>query len=93
MDPTVTDQQDAFRSVRTFVNVLSGGLNAYAADQSYRGADWYAGQSPYQYQNIGPFGVSVEGLPIQATRQGGIVISPMLVFIGIGAALVLMSKH
>jgi hypothetical protein len=92
MDPTVTDQQDALRSVRTFVNVLGGGLNAYAADQSMNGTDWYAGNAPYQYQNIGPYGVSVEGLPVQTTRQGGLVISPGLVLILLGAAFVLMHK-
>lgn len=86
-------QQDVLRTIRTFVGMAAGGLAAYGADQSYAGYDAYPANSPYRYQTISPYGVGVEGLPISATRGGGLVISPMIVMIALGAVAVLMLKR
>ena len=86
-------QQDTLRTVRTFVGALAGGLAAYGNDQSYAAYDAYSGNSPYRYQTISPYGVGVEGLPISATRSGGLVISPMLVIFALGVGAVLLLKR
>ena len=88
---TVTAQQDALRPFRMFVGALTGALNG--ADQSYAGADGYSWNTPYRYQSVGPYGVAVEGAPIRTTPAGGLYISPMLVFLGIGAAAVMLWKR
>lgn len=87
---TIVQQQDSLRPWRMFVGGLAGALAG--AEQSYAGQDAYSYNMPYGYQVVGPYGVGVEGAPISATRSGGLVISPMLVLIGIGAAAVLLWK-
>ena len=88
---TVTAQQDALRPYRMFVGALTGAL--LGADQTYAGADGYSWNHPYQYQTIGPYGVAVEGAPVATTPSGGLYISPMLVFLGIGVAAALLWKR
>ena len=89
-DVSIQAQQDALRPVRMFVGALTGAMAG--ADQSYAGSDWYSWNVPGQYQNVGPWGYSVEGQPIATTRGGGLVISPALVMLGLGAAAVLLWK-
>lgn len=84
-------QQDALRPLRMFVGALTGALSG--AEQSYAGSDGYSWNLPGQYQSVGPFGYSVEGTPIAATRGGGLYISPMVVLLGIGAAAALLLKN
>lgn len=88
-----SDAQDSLRPFRTFVGALAGGLAAYSNDQTYAGADYYAYNRPYGYQSIGPWGAAVEGLPISTTRAGGVVISPVVVLLGVGAAIALMMRR
>lgn len=92
MDSTLVQQQDSLRPWRMFVGGLAGALAG--AEQSLAGQDGYSYSLPYQYQVVSPgYGYGIEGAPISATRSGGLVISPMLVLIGIGAAAVLMWKR
>lgn len=88
---SIQAQQDALRPIRMFVGALTGALSA--SDQSYAGYDYGSWNVPGQYQVVGPWGYSMEGQPIAATRGGGLVISPALVMLGIGAAVVLMWKQ
>ena len=91
MDQTsVAAQQDALRPLRMFVGALSGAMIGY--DQSNAMQDGYSWNVPGQYQAVGPYGYAVEGKPIATTAGGGLYISPMLVFLGIGAAVVLLAK-
>jgi hypothetical protein len=91
MDPiSVQAQQDALRPLRMFVGALSGAL--IGAEQSNAAADGYAWNMPGGYQTVGPYTYSAEGRPIAATAGGGLYISPMLVFLGIGAAVVYFAK-
>lgn len=83
-------QQDALRPLRMFVGALTGALAG--SEQSIAGQDGYSWNLPGQYQSVGPYGYSVEGTPIAATRGGGLYISPMVVMLGIGAAVVLLMK-
>lgn len=83
-------QQDALRPLRMFVGALTGA--AAVQDQSYAGMDGYAWNQPGRYQSVGPYGVAVEGMPVQTTPGGGLYISPMVVMLGIGAAAVLLMK-
>lgn len=85
------EDQDALRPLRTFVGMLAGGAQGYY-DQTYAGQDYYAASWPGRYQSIGPYGVGVEGMPIATTPGGGLVLSPALVMLGLGAAVVLMWK-
>lgn len=80
----VTNQQDALRPLRNFVNLLGGIVN----DQSYAGQDGYAVNQPYQYQTVGAYGVAVEGSPISTTPSGGVAVSNSVVMLAIGAAVV-----
>ena len=90
-DTSLQAQQDALRPLRMFVGALTGAVSA--ADQSYAGADSYSWNLPGQFQNVGPYGYSVEGTPIATTRTGGLVLSPALVMLGLGAAAVLLWKR
>lgn len=86
------ETQDELRPLRMFVGAAAGLLQA--SDQSYANQDFYAANWPRQgYASIGPYGSSLEGTPVALTRSGGVVISPMLVFIGIGVALALTMKR
>lgn len=87
---SVTAQQDALRPLRMFVGALSGAM--LGADQTMAGQDGMPWNAPGGYQSVGPYSYSVEGRPISATPQGGLYISPMLVMLGIGAAVVLLAK-
>ena len=90
---SVTAQQDALRPLRMFVGALTGAM--LGADQSNATADAYAYGIPSAYagfQVVGPYSYSQEGRPIATTPGGGLVISPMLVMIGLGAAAVLLAK-
>ncbi len=87
---SVTAQQDALRPLRMFVGALTGALQG--ADQSSASADAWAFGPPGGYQAVGPYSYSPVGQPIAATAGGGLYISPMLVMIGIGAAVVLLAK-
>ena len=88
-DPAMAAAQDDLRPVRMFVGALQGAL---AADQSIVGADAYAWNVPGQYQVIGPYGYSIEGRPISTTQGGGIVLSPALVMMGLGAAIFFLAS-
>jgi len=89
---TVEAQQDALRPLRMFVGALTGA--AMGADQSYAYSDAWSYNRPYQYPIVSPgYGVGVEGLPISATAGGGLYVSPMLVMVGIGAAIALFWKR
>lgn len=88
---SIQAQQDALRPVRMFVGALTGALQG--ADQSVSGQDPYAYNIPGQYQTVGPWGYAQEGTPIATTRNGGIVVSPMMVMLIIGAAAALLWKH
>ncbi|CAN7409814.1 hypothetical protein [Acidovorax sp. LjRoot194] len=90
---SVTAQQDALRPMRMFVGALTGAL--LGADQSNAGQDAYAYGVPSAYagyQVVGPYSYSQEGRPIATTPSGGLVISPMVIMLGIGAAAVLLAK-
>lgn len=89
--------QDSLRPVRMFIGALTGALAG--SDQSPAWQDGVAYAPPYRYQNVGPYGYSVEGTPIAAvtpvaaTQNGGLYISPMMVLLGLGAAAALLWKH
>jgi hypothetical protein len=90
---SVTAQQDALRPLRMFVGALTGALQG--ADQSNATADgmpWSVPSAYAGYQVVGPYSYSMEGRPIATTPGGGLVVSPMLVMIAIGAAVVLLAK-
>jgi hypothetical protein len=86
--------QDSLRPFRMFVGAVTGALYG-SNDQSMAGFDGNSYNNPYQYQSVGPYGVSVEGagLPISPTAGGGLYISPMVVLIGLGAAAMLFLKR
>lgn len=86
--------QDELRPFRMFVGALNGAVMG-SLDQSYAGYDGGAWNTPYRYQTVGPYGVSVEGagMPIAATQGGGLYVSPMVVLLGLGAAAVLLLKR
>lgn len=89
-DQTAAQQQDELRPLRQFISLANGVLN----DQSYAGQDYTANNAPRQFQVIGPTGSSVEGAPIRLTGDGALTISPGLVLVGIGlAVLVLVMGH
>lgn len=67
-------------------------LNAVVNDQAFSDQDAYAVNAPNQFRVVGPYSTSVEGLPITTTRNGGVVISPGLVLVGVGVALALFWK-
>ncbi len=90
-DTSITAQQDALRPLRMFVGALTGALAG--ADQSFAYGDMGAWNVPGGYQSIGPYGYAVEGKPLAVTRGGGVVISPMLIMIGLGAAAVFIWKR
>jgi len=90
---SVTAQQDALRPLRMFVGALTGAM--LGADQSNAYADagaWGIPSSQSGYQVVGPYSYSAEGRPIAATAGGGLYISPMVVMLGLGAAVVLLAK-
>lgn len=87
---SVTAQQDALRPLRMFVGALTGAM--LGADQSNAATDGYTWNVPGGYQVVGPYSYSVEGRPIATTAQGGLVISPMVVMLAIGAAAVLLTR-
>lgn len=89
-EASIVRAQDDMRPFRMFVGALTGAL--MGADQSAVGTDYTVANWPYQYQSVGPYGVAVEGSPVAATRGGGLYISPMVVLIGIGAALMFIAK-
>jgi hypothetical protein len=89
-EETAAGQQDALRPLRAFISAVNAGLN----DQSYAGADGYAYNRPFQFSSVGPYGTSVEGLPVvRTTAGGGLVLSPGLVLIGVGVAIALFVKR
>mgnify|MGYP001373244441 CR=1 FL=1 len=88
-DTQLARAQDDLRPVRMFVGALQGAL---AADQSIVGMDGYAFNVPGQYQVIGPYGYSLEGRPISTTQGGGLVISPAIVMMGLGAAIFFLAS-
>lgn len=91
----ITTQQDGLRTLRQFVGTVGGALAGYENATAW--TDGRAYSLPGQYQVIGRNGVYVEGtpygLPIQATPGGGVYISPMVVLIGIGAAVAFFWKR
>lgn len=86
------NDQDALRPLRAFVGALAGGAAGYF-DQTYANQDYYAASYPGRYQSVGPYGVGIEGMPIAATPGGGLVLSPPLVMIGLGALAVMLWKR
>lgn len=93
-ETTITSQQDGLRTLRQFIGTVGGALAGYENATAY--ADGGAYSMPGRYQVIGANGVYVEGtpygLPIQATPGGGVYISPVMVLIGIGAAVAIFWK-
>lgn len=91
---TVSAQQDALRPLRQFVGALTGAVSGY--DQATVYSDWYSYNMPTGYQAVGPYSVSAEGqpyaLPITATRNGSLVISPTLMLFAAGVAVALLWK-
>lgn len=85
------ETQDNMRPLRMFVGAAAGLLAA--SDQSYANQDYYAANVPRQYYSMGPNGMSIEGSPVAVTRSGGLVLSPMLVFMGIGIVFALTLKR
>lgn len=81
-------QQDALRPIRNFVSLLGGALY----EQSLSGQDGMAYNTPYNYQTVSPLGVAVTGLPISTTPAGGVVISPAVVMLCMGMAVVAFWK-
>ena len=84
-------QADALRPLRMFVGALAGGAAGYY-DNTYAYQDAYANSYPGRYQSIGPYGVGIEGLPVALTSGGGLVLSPGLLLVGLGALAVLFWK-
>lgn len=89
-DADLIQAQDSLRPIRMFVGALTGALSA--GDQTYSGVDGWVYNQPGGYQAVGAYGYSVEGKPISTTQSGAIVISPALVLIGIGAAIMFLAK-
>lgn len=86
-------EQDGLRVVRAFVGAMQGYLGP---DQSYGYQDGGAGlySPPRQFTVIGPQGVAIEGQPIIAAAPagGGLVLSPVLIWVGIGALVYAVLK-
>lgn len=80
----IVQQQDSQRTARAFISFLA---TATGADQSYADADGYAVNYPRQYTVIGGNGLGVEGTSTRAAA-GGVVLSPTLLLLAAGAALV-----
>ncbi len=72
---TPAPQQDALRSVRNFVSLLSGATG----DQTYAETDSSASNPSGRFMAQGPNGVTVEGQPVtlQRPESAGVSVSPM----------------
>lgn len=81
-------QQDGLRSLRMFVGLANATLN----DQSWGGADGVIAAPPYRFTSIGPYSSSIEGLPITVQENGALVVSPVLMWVGVGVGLLLLMK-
>lgn len=74
---------DDLNTLRGFVGVLQGYMGS---DQSLAYTDGSVVNRPGQYQTVGQYGASVEGMPVSTMQNGAVVISPMLIMLALGAA-------
>lgn len=71
--------QDEQRTARSFISFLGG---VFGNDQTTAGQDAYSYNQPGQYQNVSPYGVSVEGRPVSNLQGGAITLSLPVLLIG-----------
>lgn len=83
--------QDSLRPIRQFVSMAGDLFGAF--DQSYASSDALVYNVPRNYQTVGPYGTSIEGTVISTANGGALVVSPLLVWLGIGFAAAMLWKR